>query len=396
MEHTVTEEATGVDLVASQLRIAAGASLAQLGLARQQDVVLTHCAIQARVAMSVPGRVTSYAAPGGPGVRVDGCVFAGYLPPPSFDPLLLKVVARCPLLASTHLARGGGGDGGGGGGSGGDGGCGGGGGGGGGGGDGGGGSSGTQGSAQGSAEGESGATFYGAFDGARRRLLRACSELHIGGTLGTNLAELQRVLAAASFVDAEWTVAMLDDEGDVRCLPPLAMEGVAGEGVREEEVRVKGGGGEGERGERADLGASEPPPPPGCAWVRAPMQAEVVASAEGAEEGASVRRGETLLVLQAMKMELVVAAPAEGTLVSRLVAAGDLVREGQRLACFRPRNTAATATAASATATAADAATATAAAASAAAAAAAGGAASLDAPPRADLARVLARRAATG
>jgi len=126
------------------------------------------------------------------------------------------------------------------------------------------------------------------------------------------------------------------------------------------------------------------------------MQAEVVASAEGAEEGASVRRGDTLLVLQAMKMELVVAAPSEGTLVSRLVAAGDLVREGQRLACFRPRNTAATATAASATATAADAATATAAAASAAAAAAAGGAASLDAPPRADLARVLARRAATG
>ena len=110
VEHTVTEEATGVDLVASQLRIAAGASLAQLGLARQQDVVVTHCAIQARVAMSVPGRVTSYSVPGGPGVRVDGCVFAGYLPPPSFDPLLLKVVARCPLLTSTHLARGGGGD----------------------------------------------------------------------------------------------------------------------------------------------------------------------------------------------------------------------------------------------------------------------------------------------
>ena len=259
VEHTVTEEATGVDLVASQLRIAAGASLAQLGLARQQDVVLTHCAIQARVAMSVPGRVTSYAAPGGPGVRVDGCVFAGYLPPPSFDPLLLKVVARCPLLTSTHLARGGGGDGGGGGGSGGDDGGGGGGGGGGGSGDGGGGSSGTQGSAQGSAEGESaGAAFYGAFDGARRRLLRACSELHIGGTLGTNLAELQRVLAAAPFVDAEWTVAMLDDERDVRCLPPPAMEGAAGEGVGEE-VGGKDVGGSGERGERADLGASEPP-----------------------------------------------------------------------------------------------------------------------------------------
>ena len=62
--------------------------------------------------MTTPGRITGYSPPGGPGVRVDGCVFAGYLPPLSFDPLLLKVVARSPLVTSPHVARSGGGGGG--------------------------------------------------------------------------------------------------------------------------------------------------------------------------------------------------------------------------------------------------------------------------------------------
>ena len=94
-------------------------------------------------------------------------------------------------------------------------------------------------------------------------------------------------------------------------------------------------------------------------------------------------------------MEFVVAAPSEGTLLSLLVASGDLVREGQRLACFQPRHSAvatAGATAANA-ANAANAATSTTATPSPSSSAAA--AASLDAPPRTDLARVLARRAAT-
>ena len=94
-------------------------------------------------------------------------------------------------------------------------------------------------------------------------------------------------------------------------------------------------------------------------------------------------------------MEFVVAAPSEGTLLSLLVASGDLVREGQRLACFQPRHSAvatAGATAANA-ANAANAATSTTATPSPSSSAAA--AASLDAPPRTDLARMLARRAAT-
>ena len=96
-------------------------------------------------------------------------------------------------------------------------------------------------------------------------------------------------------------------------------------------------------------------------------------------------------------MEFVVAAPSEGTLLSLLVASGDLVREGQRLACFQPRHSAvatAGATAANA-ANAANAATSATATATPSPSSSAAAAASLDAPPRTDLARVLARRAAT-
>ena len=100
-----------------------------------------------------------------------------------------------------------------------------------------------------------------------------------------------------------------------------------------------------------------------------------------------------------MKMEFVVAAPSEGTLLSLLVASGDLVREGQRLACFQPRHSAVATAGATAGATGANAANAANAATSTTAtpspSSSAAATASLDAPPRTDLARVLARRAAT-
>ncbi|MEM7218994.1 MAG: carboxyl transferase domain-containing protein [Pseudomonadota bacterium] len=93
VEHTVTEQITGVDLVAAQLQIAGGATLQTLGLGDQADVPSPRgFAIQARVVAAGAGSILSYKEPGGPGVRVDACGYAGYAPPPQFDPLLAKVI----------------------------------------------------------------------------------------------------------------------------------------------------------------------------------------------------------------------------------------------------------------------------------------------------------------
>ncbi len=92
VEHTVTEQVTGVDLVAAQFRIAGGATLAQLGIAAQGDVTTRGFAVQARVVATGPGTLTAYREPSGAGVRVDAAGYEGYSPPPHFDPLLAKVI----------------------------------------------------------------------------------------------------------------------------------------------------------------------------------------------------------------------------------------------------------------------------------------------------------------
>ncbi|MES5383990.1 carbamoyl phosphate synthase, partial [Mycolicibacterium conceptionense] len=77
VEHTVTEEITDVDLVGSQLRIAAGETLADLGLS-QDSLVIRGAAMQCRITTEDPangfrpdtGRITAYRSPGGAGVRL--------------------------------------------------------------------------------------------------------------------------------------------------------------------------------------------------------------------------------------------------------------------------------------------------------------------------------------
>ncbi|RJP67383.1 MAG: carbamoyl-phosphate synthase large subunit [Candidatus Abyssobacteria bacterium SURF_17] len=104
VEHTVTEELTGVDLVRAQIEVAAGRSLAELSL-RQADIPPPHgYAIQVRVNMEEmnangeirpsEGRLISFDVPSGPGVRIDTFVYPGYLTNPSFDSLLAKLVCR--------------------------------------------------------------------------------------------------------------------------------------------------------------------------------------------------------------------------------------------------------------------------------------------------------------
>ncbi len=92
VEHTVTEQVTGVDLVDAQFRIAGGASLASLGLGDQAAVGTRGYAVQARVVANGAGAISGYKEPSGAGIRVDACGYLGYTPPPQFDPLLAKLI----------------------------------------------------------------------------------------------------------------------------------------------------------------------------------------------------------------------------------------------------------------------------------------------------------------
>jgi acetyl-CoA carboxylase biotin carboxylase subunit len=95
VEHPVTEWVTGIDLVRWQLMIAAGEPLTL----QQDDVRWTGSAIECRVYAEdpannffpSPGRILQYVEPSGPGVRVDGGVYAGWNVPLEYDPLLAKL-----------------------------------------------------------------------------------------------------------------------------------------------------------------------------------------------------------------------------------------------------------------------------------------------------------------
>ena len=95
VEHPITEAITGVDLVREQIRIAAGMPLSFT----QEDVTFTGHAIECRINaehpetfMPTPGRITAYHAAGGPGIRVDSCLYAGYSVPPYYDSLIAKLI----------------------------------------------------------------------------------------------------------------------------------------------------------------------------------------------------------------------------------------------------------------------------------------------------------------
>ncbi|GAA1695376.1 pyruvate carboxylase [Microbacterium sediminicola] len=102
VEHTVTEEVTDVDLVQSQMRIAAGVTLTELGL-EQSDIHLRGAALQCRITTEDPtqgfrpdtGKITTYRSPGGAGIRVDGgTTAAGAQISPHFDSMLAKLTCR--------------------------------------------------------------------------------------------------------------------------------------------------------------------------------------------------------------------------------------------------------------------------------------------------------------
>ncbi|WP_102192731.1 pyruvate carboxylase [Microbacterium aurantiacum] len=102
VEHTVTEEITDVDLVQTQLRIAAGQTLSELGL-QQEKLHVRGAALQCRITTEDPtqgfrpdtGKITTYRSPGGAGIRLDGgTTAAGSQISPHFDSMLSKLTCR--------------------------------------------------------------------------------------------------------------------------------------------------------------------------------------------------------------------------------------------------------------------------------------------------------------
>jgi acetyl-CoA carboxylase, biotin carboxylase subunit len=111
VEHPVTEMITGIDIVQEQIRIAAGEKLRF----RQRDVILTGHAVECRINAEdpfkftpSPGRIVSWHAPGGPGIRVDSHAYAGYYVPPHYDSMIGKVIAygatRDQAIRRMHIA----------------------------------------------------------------------------------------------------------------------------------------------------------------------------------------------------------------------------------------------------------------------------------------------------
>jgi biotin carboxylase len=98
VEHPVTEMVTGLDLVKLQIRVAAGEAIPFV----QAEVGQTGHAIECRINAESPfqgfrpspGTVTSYHAPGGPGIRMDSHIYAGYVIPPHYDSLIAKLIAH--------------------------------------------------------------------------------------------------------------------------------------------------------------------------------------------------------------------------------------------------------------------------------------------------------------
>lgn len=107
VEHPITEQITGIDIVQEQIRIAAGIPLRFT----QKDITFQGHALECRVNaedpysfVPSPGRITSYHTPGGPGVRMDSHAYQGYFVPPYYDSMIGKVIVHAPTREQA-LAR---------------------------------------------------------------------------------------------------------------------------------------------------------------------------------------------------------------------------------------------------------------------------------------------------
>ena len=283
VEHTVTEEVTGIDLVREQVLIAAGEPLSM----RQEDVRLRGHAIECRINaedvasgfLPAPGRITTYREPGGPGVRVDSGVVEGTEITGLYDPMIAKLIVHG--VDREH---------------------------------------------------------------ARMRMLRALDEFEIGGP-PTLLGFHRALLTHPCFIAGETCHGVAESEELAARAAALTKEIVAQShylpsGPRRAEVRSVEMG-----GRRYVVTVLEPEPPwaelarrrrdraahgPGSAHSKAvvsPMQGTVL-KVEVAE-GDEVEVGRVLCVIEAMKMENELVAHQSGSVAQLSVSAGDAVASGQ-------------------------------------------------------------------
>ncbi|MGH8998523.1 MAG: biotin/lipoyl-containing protein, partial [Acidimicrobiia bacterium] len=295
VEHCVTEMVTGLDLVAEQIRVAAGEplSFSQSSIERRGHSI--ECRINAEDPAAgfrpAPGLITAFAPPSGPGVRVDAGYAAGLAVSQFYDNLLAKMVVWAPDR-----------------------------------------------------------------DQARRRALRALDEFTIEGVPSTIPAH-QAVLAHDDFAAARHSTRWLEEEVGAALLaeltpaaPPQPVDDDAPEALvpRSVPVEVDGrrfqvnvwlppapaGGGSGEGPGAA--GAARPRSrsaggggAAGSGMVVAPMQGTIVKTLVAV--GEAVETGQAVVVLEAMKMENQVAVERAGTVSEVRVSAGDTVGAGDVL-----------------------------------------------------------------
>jgi acetyl/propionyl-CoA carboxylase alpha subunit/acetyl-CoA carboxylase carboxyltransferase component len=262
VEHTITEEVTGVDLVQVQIELAAGATLSSLGLSTTPTS--RGFAVEARVNLETMaadgavrpsgGALTAYEPPSGPGVRTDGCGYAGYAVNSNYDSLLAKVIARGPSLEAA-LARAG----------------------------------------------------------------RSLGEFRIEG-VETNAAFLRAVLAEPAVGAGQAGTRFIDDHARELVLAAAALEGRVFDG---EPTALP---------TRAITQTVE-----GAEAVAAPLAA-TIGSIE-VTEGDLVLAGQTLAILEAMKMEHVVASPLGGRVVRIAGAKGDVLAKEQPILFIAPEHT---------------------------------------------------------
>ena len=293
VEHTVTEQVTGVDIVQSQLRLAAGATLAEIGLDDPAIAQPRGYAIQMRVNMETigedgavrpsSGTLAVYEAPNGPGVRTDGFGYAGYRTSTAFDSLLAKVIAHSVTKDfATAIAR----------------------------------------------------------------AVRALSEFRLEG-VGTNIPFLHNVLNhedfAAGRVHTRWVdehlaeLAVPSSDAPQRYMTtqtaqPDAGGGYAGARVDssdplalfDHDAKTKA---QQTQAAQPALGSDDPAivGPEGTTGVSSPIQGTIVSL--DVAPGDEVRTGQQVAVVEAMKMEHVIAAAHDGIVREVTMQQGDVVRE---------------------------------------------------------------------